>query len=97
LLTYTPEDGLVATRNVSSPQELLEISLLALPTTAIGSEELKVYLNPASVRITSTLLDKNGGFLSGIWSTPMVAVWSPMHGVFQVPMNAISKAGGVSG
>ena len=70
---------------------------MALPTTAIGPEELKLYLNPNCVKITSTLLDKNGGYLSGIWSTPMEAVWSSMHGVFQVPMHAISKAGGTSG
>lgn len=97
-LSYNASTGLIAAVNVSSTSvpASLEISLLAIPST-VSSEDLKVYLNPTSVIITSALLDKNGNTIVGAVGANMLAIWDRMHGVFQVPTQAIANAGGTAG
>lgn len=86
-----PEAGLVAERSVSSaPADGLSVSLLAAPLSALGDEELELYLHPdAAAQVSYTLLDANGGDVGT--ATPMP--WDETLGAYNVSLGTLQDAG----
>ena len=92
--TLTLERGAVVAeqRGQVGPNAQLTASLLAAPTSALGVAELAMYLDPASVGVSYTLLDRLGRDV-GDWPVP----WDPRRGAFQVPLRTLRRAGAAGG
>ena len=92
-LFYSSATGLVATRDTSTGSAL-EINLLAVAST-ISPEDLKIYLYPNRVQITSRQLDKDGIIITTL--AEMNAQWNILLGVFVIPIRSLTSGGGTPG
>ena len=89
-LAYDPVEGLIAEHTLDRGGAPATISLLAVPTNAMGPAERALYLDPeGAARVTYTLLDHDGYNVD--YTRPVV--WDPTLGAFRVDLGTLQDAG----
>jgi hypothetical protein len=91
-LSYDAVEGVVAeAASDGAAEDGVAVSLLAAPLSALGEDELAMYVDPDSrVSVTYTLLDVNGEDAA----SSVNVSWDPSLGAYLLPLEGLQAAGG---